>query len=1149
VKVARSIWNEPEPDANMSSILGVAGYVVKAWRIGLSMREYVRFQLIFDHSFYRQNYSDVNYAFVDPELHYCKYGWQEGRNPSKTFNTTWYLNTYDDVARSCLSPLTHYVRFGYLDNRPTSPLPEPDPVRLSKATSHAQLSEQMRLQARNLLSVAHVPTNPSQVAVQVDTTWWRCEGISTSDLGVMSTEFDEVFYRHSNPQLDFSHITPLVHYAICGWRQARDPSVNFSTKEYLERYPDVRAADTNPLLHFIVYGRSEGRTACPIKVKSEPAEGGGAIDILTRSNNVENGAGMPPSDQLAMSNGFDEAFYRQTNPDLDFSIISPLEHYAQRGWREGRDPSADFSTKQYLQDYPDVQAAGMNPLLHFIVYGKAERRTSRPVEHASDTDTVTKTDLAAMSKEFDEAFYRQSNPQLDFSVISPLEHYANRGWREDRDPSAEFSTSEYLQCYSDVRAADMNPLLHFVLSGRSEGRTPRAIHNAPQLADGIWEWKDYQQVSSFSTNSLEISEPDSAIIDFTVAMAGQRLGEIVRKIKFPRAKPGKVLVSIIIPCVNCELLTVECLQSLENALPKAFTIEVIVADNASNDPAYSAIAANPTIRYLRFEENMGFGPACNAAAGEASGKFLFFLNNDAQIAPGCLEALAAAAENEFAGIVGPKLVSFDGSLQEAGCLLNQDGTGTLIGFGCDPRTPRYNYTRPVEHVSAAAMLISRDLFLSLGGFDSVFAPAYCEDADLSLRVRESGLLIIYEPKALVAHHLSATAEPGFPTGQTKRQRISRNRQELIDRWVDVLCEPNLRSIAFYLPQYHTIPENDTWWGKGFTEWSNLAKSVPNYVGHDQPRFPTDLGYYDLRVPSVMNEQAVIAGRYGISGFCYFYYWFDGKRVLDGPLERILATGKPEFPFCLCWANENWTRRWDGGNEEVLLRQTYSDNSALSVIADIGRYMRSPQYIKINNRPLILIYRIKKITNPKRTMQVWRNFCRQNEIGEIYIAMVESFELSARPEDPKQYGCDISVEFPAHGMVRDEKQVVQAINREWSGEVHDYRKLAGEFMRRVDAGFPRLRSVLVGWDNTPRYPTRSLILEHSTPGAFQAWLEWTYRRTLEQNFGDERIVFILSWNEWCEGSYLEPDRRFGRSYLQAVRNALDTVNCIGGEFAT
>jgi O-antigen biosynthesis protein len=482
-----------------------------------------------------------------------------------------------------------------------------------------------------------------------------------------------------------------------------------------------------------------------------------------------------------------------------------------------------------------------------------------------------------------------------FSPISPLEHYAIFGWREGRDPSASFSTAEYLQRYPDVQAADMNPLLHFVLSGKAEGRMSRPVRSKSKTVDGISEWEDYGEVSSFAADSFEGSNRDLSVVDFTIALAGHDLDEVVQKIKFPRPKSGKLLISVVIPCLNCELLTVECLQSVINVLPKTFAIEVIIADNASENPAYLAIARNSTIRYIRFDKAIGFGPACNAAASEACGKYLFFLNNDTQVAPGCLEALLAVAKNRSVGIVGPKLVSFDGLLQEAGCLLNQDGTGTLIGFGRDPRTPRYNYARPVEHVSAAAVLIARDLFLELGGFDDVYAPAYCEDADLSLKVREKGLLIIYEPKAVVAHHLGATTNQAFPDGRTKRQRISRNRQELVHRWADKLCDRRLRSVAFYLPQYYPTPENDAWWGKGFTEWRNIAKTQPTYAGHYQPRFPADLGYYDLRAPSVMDEQAALAKRYGITGFCYFYYWFDGKRMLHEPLERMLSTGKPDMP--------------------------------------------------------------------------------------------------------------------------------------------------------------------------------------------------------------------------------------------------------------
>ena len=224
-----------------------------------------------------------------------------------------------------------------------------------------------------------------------------------------------------------------------------------------------------------------------------------------------------------------------------------------------------------------------------------------------------------------------------------------------------------------------------------------------------------------------------------------------------------------------------------------------------------------------------------------------------------------------------------------------------------------------------------------------------------------------------------------------------------------------------------------------------------------------------------------------------------------------------------------------------------DDGALKVIDDLIRYFQDDRYIRVDGRPLILIYRVKSIPNPKRFLNAWRNRCRAVGIGEICIAMVESFDLSARPENPVPYACDISVEFPAHGMVNDPPKTVNRTNPKWTGQAHDYRELALAFMRREDPGFPRIRSVLVGWDSTPRHPDSSLVLEHATPGAFQAWLEWTYQRTMEQNYGSSRIVFLCAWNEWCEGCYLEPDRRFGHAYLQAVRYALDSIET-GVDFA-
>src|SRR5215469_15448600 len=211
---------------------------------------------------------------------------------------------------------------------------------------------------------------------------------------------------------------------------------------------------------------------------------------------------------------------------------------------------------------------------------------------------------------------------------------------------------------------------------------------------------------------------------------------------------------------------------------------------------------------------------------------------------------------------------------------------------------------------------------------------------------------------------------------------------------------SVRAIAFYLPQYHPIPENDSWWGKGFTEWFNVTKAKPNFAGHEQPKLPADLGYYDLRLGSVMEAQAALAQRYGIYGFCYYYYWFGGKRLLEQPLEQMLATGKPDLPFCLAWANENWTRRWDGQDQEILVAQKHSRDDDLAVIADMMRYMRQAKYIRVNGRPLLIVYRPTVFPNIFDTTALWRAECRRQGLGEIYLAMVDSFGQTKRLRHPQ-----------------------------------------------------------------------------------------------------------------------------------------------------
>lgn len=357
-----------------------------------------------------------------------------------------------------------------------------------------------------------------------------------------------------------------------------------------------------------------------------------------------------------------------------------------------------------------------------------------------------------------------------------------------------------------------------------------------------------------------------------------------------------------------------------------------------------------------------------------------------------------------------------------------------------------------------------------------------------------------------------------------------------------------RIIAFYLPQFHPVPENDAWWGKGFTEWTNVTKARPLFPGHDQPRLPADLGFYDLRLPEIREAQANLAHEYGIHGFCYYHYWFTGRRILERPFNEVLASGKPDFPFCLCWANENWTRAWDGGEErEVLLPQHYSDEDDLAHIQSLIPAFRDPRYIRIDGRPLFLVYRTENLPDAARTAQIWRQEARLAGVGEIYLARVESFRSGINPAD---IGFDAAVEFAPDWRTLDQFLFRTPLFRKacaWgllpqtylTQSISDYNHLVQRMLDKPRPVWKRFRCVTPGFDNSARRPEKSAaIYVGSTPERYGQWLQRLLVDAMRDHGENERIVFVNAWDEWAEGNYLEPARRTGKAYLESTRQALD-----------
>jgi lipopolysaccharide biosynthesis protein len=359
----------------------------------------------------------------------------------------------------------------------------------------------------------------------------------------------------------------------------------------------------------------------------------------------------------------------------------------------------------------------------------------------------------------------------------------------------------------------------------------------------------------------------------------------------------------------------------------------------------------------------------------------------------------------------------------------------------------------------------------------------------------------------------------------------------------------VKVIAFYLPQFHEIPENDRWWGRGFTEWTNTRRSKPLFPGHYQPREPLGDNYYTLLDPGTQEWQAQLARNYGVDAFCYYHYWFNGQRLLERPFERMLETGKPEFPFCLSWANEPWSRAWNGRRRDIIAPQSYGGEADWNRhFKYLARAFRDPRYVRVGGKPLFIIYRPSHFRRCQQMIEYWRKLAAQQGFEGLYLLHVlNTFER--RPVN----GFDGVIELEptytlSHGMPMGwvARRYALAMARVLT---QGFRRYQSKFIDRVDydqvwrrilerdPGRNRTRTYLGAfpdWDNSPRRQRRGTVFEHSSPASFRTYLESQLARSEAR--GEDALLFVNAWNEWAEGAYLEPDKKHGYAYLDALRLA-------------
>ena len=884
------------------------------------------------------------------------------------------------------------------------------------------------------------------------------------------------------PRADVNAVAAYLRLPV-----AARPNVSlfFDPAYYNAVGPEHLAADDDPLLHFLETGIAQLRAPHPL------------IDLRF----------IVSRDPLLIGEV----------PSVD-GLMDLLDH-------DLADPSPYFMLDHYASQLGGVHGAapqgGM--LRHFLSQGAASGK--RP------------------NRWLDPGWYHAQHEDVPAEPYLATRHFIILGDRAGRNPGPEFDAAYYRARYPDAVISGLPAFLHFLAFGAAEGReiaahqgvtSARIVppgHQIAHDADTIMR-ADARMRAGFAQARQD--RLDWVHVQPPVLLHATDAAAELARLQF--AKPRAPKISVLIPAFNQFRLTLECLMALA-AADLGAKVEIILADDASTDPAMAGFANVAGLVVVRQAENLGFLANCNAAFGRCRGAYVLLLNNDTQVMPNAIAALSDALDADPGlGAAGAKLLYPNGRLQEAGCYIRPNGSTEMVGLFADPAEGGFNWDRDVAYCSGAALMLRRKL-VGAALFDPAFAPAYCEDVDLCLRLRAQGHRIGYVHSAVVVHHLSASSSP---ESETRRlQLAARNQQRLVQTWGETLAAMDrVRVLAFFLPQFHPTPENDLWWGRGFTEWTNVARAQPSHAGHYQPHLPADLGFYDLRLPETLRAQAALAARYGVEGFVMYHYNFGSKRLLDKPLHILRTNPDIDVKFCLCWANENWTRHWDGGPREVLVEQQYDALTLASVIEDAIDAARDTRAITVDGRPLFLVYRPISLPDPRGFAALCRARFAEAGFAGVYLAYVESMEVVETEATPERLGFDACVEFPPHRQSVAQSAPAEVIKPGWSGYRFDYARTAQGYVCRPSAPFVRHPAVFPSWDNTPRQPRQGSSFDDASPEAFRIYVEAKIDEIRAFHSGEQRLLFVNAWNEWAEGAHLEPDSGYGHRWLEALRAARD-----------
>ena len=785
---------------------------------------------------------------------------------------------------------------------------------------------------------------------------------------------------------------------------------------------------------------------------------------------------------------------------------------------------------------------------------------------------------------FDASYYRQAYPDVVEAGMDPFDHFVEFGWKEGRNPAASFSVNGYLERYPDVRLLDINPLVHYLRHGYREGRMvptvaggsarpvprrtaaekgvrlARLLMDEPRLAGkfvvearrggvrhaiGLVRSTTHQPVAPASEYTVSSGLVPSSSEEYS-------LYKVVPYYLNPYQQDDILLPTLSVGIhlhLFYEDMADECLEYLGN-IPLSFDLYISIPEHqASHDWESTFKSKLPQVRQVVVERVPNRGRDL-APLVIQFGKTLADYDVIAHF-----HTKKSPHRESLEGWFGEIMSSLCGSRSGVSQILNLFGGDAKVVYPAGDHVAHWDSSGWSDNQDIAKALLHRHTKLDMADFDKTEFPQGSMFWGKGAALREFlSLPLDYndfaeEPiaaDATLAHALErlilvfSTLHEGR-NYRIESQALSREPQQYYEEQHDFsteLVHDSIKVLAYYLPQFHPTPENDAWHGKGFTEWHKVAAANPLFEGHYQQHIPhPDLGYYHLDSPRQLALQADMMRQAGVNGLIFYHYWFSGKLILEKPAQMLLDNPDIDMPFSFCWANENWTRRWDGNEKEILLGQVYSPEDALAFIRYMVPFFKDRRYIKVEGRPVLFVYRPSAMEHVEDYLQIWREECERNDLPAPYVVAT----LTRGAVSPSHYGMDAAVERVLHDWtggavadIRHELNPYGPIN----GSVLDYSEVADHYMhKQLDNDYVLFRSLVPTWDNTARYGTEAILLHRFTTGKFQEWLEHLIRYSVKELPADRRFVVVNAWNEWAEGAHLEPDTRFGYGYLNSIGRAL------------